>query len=179
MIPKKKKATKSHNWNQMKEDTREEHMSCQRLTCHHYPIREQQCQRPTSSYYPVRERHVPEILRGQGDINKGQSLDSNRSQSRAFLKCNSRAQQLQARYADCKHSREETGEGGSALPTLLSVCRQRHYIIWSLLNDGPLCYLNRNLKRSPLKRRNPTPFWFRVIGVFLWTYICTPTALAV
>lgn len=80
----------------MKEDTSEEHMSCQRLTSYHYPIREQQRQRPTSSYYPLRERHVsavPEILRGQGDINKEQSLDSqshteadsNRSQTRAFL----------------------------------------------------------------------------------------------
>lgn len=73
------KKTKSHNWNQMKEDTSEEHMSCQRLTSSHYPIREQQCQRPTSSYYPVRGaacQRCPEILRGRGDVNKEQSLDS-------------------------------------------------------------------------------------------------------
>lgn len=63
----------------MKEDTSEERMSCQRLASSHYPIREQQCQRPTSSSYPGREAGmsaVPEILRGQGDVNKEQSLDS-------------------------------------------------------------------------------------------------------
>lgn len=42
----------------MKEDTSEEHMSCQRLTSSHYPIREQQCQCPTPSCYPQREQHV-------------------------------------------------------------------------------------------------------------------------
>lgn len=63
----KKRKTKSHNWNQMKEDTSEEHMSCQRLTSSHYPIREQcvsvqlqpiiQCGSGMSA--------VPRILRGQ------------------------------------------------------------------------------------------------------------------
>ena len=79
LLIEEKEETKSHNWNQMKEDTSEERMSCQRLTSSHYPIREQRCQRPTSSYYPGRGeacQRCPEILWGQGDVNKEQSLDS-------------------------------------------------------------------------------------------------------
>lgn len=62
----------------MKEDTSEEHMSCQRLTSYHYPIREQPCQHPNFTLLSREGAAARPQITGGGkrDINKDQSLDS-------------------------------------------------------------------------------------------------------